>query len=119
MRRLIIVLFVLAASRVMAQPPVRISADEFLKIVSTHPELMRMSAESEVALVQSRPRKESVRLTEMEKSMVELERQMFTNDFKSEALLCFQTCWMLEQQINEVQRFQHDVLALKINFGDA
>ena len=118
MRSLIIILLIVTTNIVKAQPPVRISADDFLKTIATHPEVMGISASSEVALVQSRARKEHVTLTPMEESMLELERQLFTNEFKGGALRCFQACWMLEQQIAEAKHYQNDVLSLKINRGD-
>jgi hypothetical protein len=119
MRSLIVILVIIVASNVKAQPPVRISADDFLKAIASHPDLIHMSAMSEQALVQSRVKNERVRLTDIEKSTLELERQIFSNDFKVNALLCFQTCWMLDHQITEVKHFQYDVLALVINQGDA
>ncbi|HEY3405600.1 MAG TPA: TolC family protein [Ohtaekwangia sp.] len=138
----------------IAQPSVRISADNFLEAVSTHPDIQAhadqmdmMDAAIEVAKISPDPsltmgnlsgdvsgirmphqlfvgvnytmetggkRKQRIRYAKAQRDLAETEHAAFVNEFKRDALLLFQQCWMLEQQIREANEYRADILSINI-----
>jgi len=151
----ILILFFLANTAGFGQPSVRISAENFLAAVSTHPSIGQhadamevLDASVDIARVSPDPslvlgnlsgdvsginmphqlfvgfnytletggkRKQRVRHAKAERNLAGLEHVVFVNEFKRDALLVFQNCWVLEQQIHEANQLRSDLLSVRIN----
>ncbi|MBT1690878.1 TolC family protein [Dawidia soli] len=61
-----------------------------------------------------RKRQHRVQLAQAQVRLAEAEHAVFVNEFKRDALLLFQHCWMLEQQIQEDLKYKHEILSLPV-----
>ncbi|MCD9017787.1 TolC family protein [Parachryseolinea silvisoli] len=61
-----------------------------------------------------RKRQHRVQLASAQVRLAEAEHTMFVNEFKRDALLLFQHCWMLEQQIQEDLKYKQEILSLNV-----
>lgn len=61
-----------------------------------------------------RKRQHRVHLAHAQVHLAEAEHAVFVNEFKRDALLLFQHCWMLEQQIQEDLKYKHEILSLHV-----
>src|SRR5688572_312787 len=59
-------------------------------------------------------RRQRIRYAEAQRDLVKAEYTSFVNEFKRDALLLFQQCWMLEQQIREANAYRADILAIEV-----
>jgi len=116
MRNAIFIGLFIAAVQSAAQPPVRISADDFLQSVSTHPDLRRRLAEVNSLTARSLAKKDDKLSAEASSQQALFQKYAYAG--KASALLSFQRAWMREQQVAGQKHFQEDVLAVKANGND-
>jgi len=116
MRTVIFIGLFMVALQTTAQPPVRISADDFLQSVSAHPELRKRLAEVNSLTARSLAKKDDKLTAEASNHQTAFQKYAFA--VEANALLSFQRVWMREQQIAEQKHFQENVLAVKANGND-
>jgi hypothetical protein len=80
-----------------AQTVVRISTGTFLEAISSHPDI--------------REHAKQILLTGA--TTAAADHNAFVNEFGQNALLTYQKCWMLEQQLNENQEYRKDLLSIR------
>jgi hypothetical protein len=110
-----IVAFFFVMARVgFAQPVVRIPTDIFLEVISIHPDIRAHAEQLGLTTDFGTKGKRRMRYAEAQHKLAAAEHLFFVNKFCKNALLLYQQCWMLEQQMIENDEYRRDILSIRI-----